>query len=94
MLVSRYSEKEEAMTERESARSGISKSEVQSSQSNGLVNMEMNCLICGRRLYVPDASIEVVLASLEQAGVVILICPGGHAQLICRKKPPSRQLHA
>ncbi|GHP01099.1 hypothetical protein KSF_111460 [Reticulibacter mediterranei] len=63
-------------------------------ESRYLVDMEMNCIVCRRRLYVPDVSIEFVLASLEQTGVAILICPDGHAQLIGRKMPSGCQPHA
>jgi len=37
-------------------------------------DMELECVTCGTRLYVPEALIEAILASLERAGAAILVC--------------------
>lgn len=62
---------------------------------DGVVDMELDCVTCGTRLYVSDASIDVVLASLRCAGVAILICAAcRQAQIVRWKVAHSRGLHA
>lgn len=58
--------------------------------SGGVVDMEVDCIICRARLYVSDASIDGVLTSLEQTGAAILICTCGQAQLVRWRVPRSR----
>jgi hypothetical protein len=82
------------MTVRKGSRTHQSRSDVQPPRSNEIIDMEVNCTICQKRLYVPDSSIGAVVASLEQTGAVILICPSGHTQLIGWRMPPRRKLHA
>lgn len=52
---------------------------------NDVVDMELHCVACGTRLYVPALQAEVVITSLERTGAVILICICGQAQLIQSK---------
>jgi hypothetical protein len=59
-------------------------------RSGGVVDMEMDCVICRARLYVPEASIDAVLTSLEQTGAAILICRCGQAQIVRWKARRSR----
>jgi hypothetical protein len=47
-----------------------------------VVDMELQCVRCQARLYVPLSQVSPVLASLERTGAVILICVCGQAQLI------------
>ncbi len=63
---------------------------VQHPHSTGVVDMEMDCVICRTRLYVSDASIDAVLRSLEQTAAAILICTCGQAQIVRSKAPRSR----
>ena len=55
------------------------------SSADEVVDMELNCVTCGIRLYVSVPQAEAVIASLEQTGVAVLICVCGQAQLIRRK---------
>jgi|GraSoiStandDraft_49_1057285.scaffolds.fasta_scaffold740716_1 hypothetical protein len=59
-------------------------------RSGGVVDIEVDCVICRTRLYVPEASIDAVLTSLEQTGAAILICTCGQAQIVRWKAPRSR----
>ena len=63
---------------------------MQHPRSGGVVDMEVDCVICRTRLYVSDASIDAVLMSLEQMGAAILICTCGQAQIVRWKAPRSR----
>ncbi len=63
---------------------------VQHPRSGGVVDMEVDCVICRTRLYVSDALIDAVLTSLEQTGAAILICTCGQAQIVRWKAPRSR----
>ncbi len=47
-----------------------------------VVDMELQCVRCQARLYVPISQVKAVIASLERTGAVILICVCGQAQLI------------
>lgn len=51
-----------------------------------VVDMELQCVRCGTRLFVPLPQIHNVLASLERTGAAILICICGQAQLIEAKR--------
>ena len=51
-----------------------------------VVDMELQCVRCQARLYVPVSQAGAVIASLEQTGAVILICVCGQAQLIQPKR--------
>lgn len=55
------------------------------SGSDEVVDMELHCVTCGARLYVPVLQADAVIASLERTGAAILICVCGQAQLIRRK---------
>ena len=58
---------------------------------DGVVDMELDCVTCRTRLYVSDASIDAVLASLRHAGAAILVCYRcGQAQKIRWKVPRGR----
>ena len=50
-----------------------------------VVDMELQCVRCKARLYVPISQVRSVIASLERTGAVILICVCGQAQLIQSK---------
>lgn len=52
------------------------------SGTGDLVDMELHCVRCQARLYVPVPQARAVMVSLEQAGAAILICVCGQAQLI------------
>ncbi len=59
---------------------------------NGVVDMELDCATCRTRLYVSDASIDAVLASLRRAGAAVLVCYAcGQGQMIRWKIPRSRR---
>lgn len=61
-------------------------------QPNDVVDMELDCVTCRTRLYVSDASIDAVLASLRRAGAAVLVCYAcGQAQMIRWKVPRSRR---
>jgi len=47
-----------------------------------VVDMELYCVTCGTRLYVPISQADAVVASLERCGAAILVCSCGQAQLI------------
>ena len=47
-----------------------------------VVDMELHCVRCKARLYVPLSQVDAVIASLEWTGAAILICVCGQAQLI------------
>ncbi len=51
-----------------------------------VVDMELHCVACGTRLYVPALQAAAVIASLERTGAAILICICGQAQLIRSKR--------
>jgi hypothetical protein len=51
-----------------------------------VVDMELQCVRCGTRLYVPLSQASAVLASLARTGAAILICVCGQAQLIRVKR--------
>jgi hypothetical protein len=50
-----------------------------------VVDMELQCVRCKTRLYVPVSRVNAVIASLERTGAAILICVCGQAQLIRSK---------
>ena len=54
--------------------------------SDEVVDMELHCIRCGARLYVPVLQADAVIASLERTGTAILICVCGQAQLIQYKR--------
>ena len=54
--------------------------------SDDVVDMELHCVRCKTRLYVPASQAEAVIASLERTGAAILICICGQAQLILAKR--------
>ena len=61
----------------------------------GMVDLEVDCATCATRLYVPEASIDAVLASLERTGMAILICAAcRQAQLVRWKVSRGRGLQA
>ena len=47
-----------------------------------VVDMELQCVQCQARLYVPVSQVKAVIASLEHTGAAILICVCGQAQLV------------
>ena len=51
-----------------------------------VVDMELQCMRCGTRLYVPISQADAVVASLERCGAAILVCICGQAQLIRSKR--------
>ncbi len=53
-----------------------------------VIDMEMDCVFCKTRLYVPDTSIDAVLASLRLVGRAVLVCHAcGRGQLVNWKMP-------
>lgn len=58
----------------------------QYSDTEEVVDMELHCVRCKTRLYVPLSQASAVIASLERTGVAILICICGQAQLIRSKR--------
>ena len=63
-------------------------------RSNEVVDMEVDCVFCKTRLYVPDTSIDAVLASLRLVGRAILVCYAcGQAQLVSWKMPQSQYIN-
>ena len=61
---------------------------------NEAIDMEMNCVFCKTRLYVPDTSIETVLTSLRLVGRVILVCHVcEQAQLVSSKVLPGQSIN-
>jgi len=68
----------------------VSKKISQYPYSNDVVDMEVNCVLCTTRLYVPLTALGAVLASLRRVGSAILICHAcGQAQLVSEKMPNS-----
>lgn len=59
--------------------------------AGAVVDMERHCVTCGKPLYVPETSINAVLASLARHGIAVLICTCGQAQII--REQPQRQKH-
>ena len=55
-----------------------------------VVDMELHCVRCKARLYVPISQANAVITSLVRTGAAILICVCGQAQLI-RPKRQQRQ---
>ncbi len=51
-----------------------------------MVDMELHCVTCGTRLYVPISRAGAVVASLGRCGAAILVCICGQAQLIRWKR--------
>jgi hypothetical protein len=56
------------------------------SSSEEVVDMELHCVACGTRLYIPISQADAVIASLERCGAAILVCICGQAQLIRWKR--------
>jgi hypothetical protein len=54
----------------------------QTSTPYDLLDMDVNCITCGTRLYVPDALTDKIVAALEKTGTVILICTCGQPQSV------------
>ena len=52
------------------------------SDAEEAVDMELYCVTCGTRLYIPLSQAAAVVASLERCGAAILVCTCGQAQLI------------
>lgn len=51
-----------------------------------VVDMELQCVRCKARLYIPVSQASAVIASLQGAGAAILICVCRQAQLIQPKR--------
>ncbi len=60
------------------------------SDTEEVVDMELHCVTCGTRLYVPISQADAVVASLERCGAAILVCICGQAQLIGWKRQQKR----
>jgi hypothetical protein len=56
------------------------------SSTEEVVDMELHCMRCRIRLYVPLSQASAVISSLERTGTVILICVCGQAQLFRSKR--------
>ena len=56
-----------------------------------VIDIKVNCVFCKMRLYVPDTSIDAVLASLKLVGRAIMVCyVCGQAQLVSWKMSQSQ----
>ncbi len=53
-----------------------------------VVDMELQCVRCKARMYVPVSQVNAVIASLARTGAAILICVCGQAQIIRSKRKP------
>lgn len=51
-----------------------------------VVDMELHCIRCKARLYVPISQAGAIIASLERSGAAILICVCGQVQLMRSKR--------
>ncbi len=60
----------------------------QRSGTEEVVDMELHCVKCQARLYVPLSQASAVLDSLERTSAAIPICVCGQAQLIRVKRKP------
>jgi hypothetical protein len=56
------------------------------SRTDEVVDMELQCVRCGTRLYVAISQADAVVASLERCGAAILVCICGQAQFIRSKR--------
>jgi hypothetical protein len=56
------------------------------SNTEEAIDMELHCVTCGTRLYVPISQANAVVASLKRCGAAILVCICGQAQLIRWKR--------
>jgi hypothetical protein len=56
------------------------------SSAEEVVDIELHCVRCKARLYVPLSQASSVIASLKRTGAAILICVYGQAQLIRWKR--------
>ena len=71
-----------------------SKNILQYPRSNDAVDMEVDCVLCATRLYVPLTALGSVLSSLRRVGGAILICHAcGQAQLISGQIPYSARIN-
>ena len=63
-------------------------------RSNDVVDMEVDCVLCATRLYVPLTALGTVLSSLRRVGGAILICHAcGQAQLVNGRIPYSARIN-
>lgn len=63
-------------------------------RSEDVVDMEVDCVLCATRLYVPLTALDAILASLRRVGGAILICHAcGQAQLVSGKIPSSTRVN-
>jgi hypothetical protein len=63
-------------------------------RSGDVVDMEVDCVLCKSRLYVPYNALDPVLASFRRVGGAVLICHVcGMVQLVSGKIPQSPQLN-
>jgi hypothetical protein len=63
----------------------MKKSEKRSKGGGEIVDLELNCLSCGGRLYTSVESAMQIFATVQSGGIGILICPCGQVQSIQRK---------
>lgn len=64
---------------------------IQYPSSDGVIDMEVNCITCHERLHIPDASIDAVLTSLNRMGAVVLVCTCGQMQIVEWNAPQMRK---
>ena len=67
-------------------RDGREPSTEKRSGTEEVVDMELLCVRCQARLYVPVSQASAVIASLARTGAAILICICGQVQLIRSKR--------
>ncbi len=66
----------------------------QSPRSNDVVDMEVDCVLCTTRLYVPLPALGAVLASFRRVGGAILICHAcGQPQLVSGEIPSNARIN-
>ena len=60
-----------------------------SSEEKELVDLELNCLTCQRRLYAPLSAAKQVVATVNSGNTAILLCPHcGQGNVIRRNITP------
>lgn len=56
-----------------------------------VVDMELHCIACGTRLYMPTSQASAAIAFLKRTGATILICTCVQAQLVNPMEAPQEE---
>jgi len=51
-----------------------------------VVDLELNCKNCGTRLYAPVQVARQAVATVQNGGIAVLICPYAHIQSIRQRR--------